>query len=121
MLSVSLFTWHPPVPDNQGSTTGSDWSTRVNHNIIVYQCRACTHVTLCCTGALYTCSHTVHNSIVYQCRACTHVPLCCTGALYTCSHMVSSNQSRWVADPYLQPLETLQMARTGGSRAQAEM
>ena len=44
---------------------------------------------LYCTGALYTCSHTVSNN---ESRS----TLYCTSALYTCSHTVSTNESSTV-------------------------
>ena len=49
--------------------TGSDWSTWVIRNTIVYQYRPCIHMPLGCTSALYTCSHTVSTSESRGCGA----------------------------------------------------
>ena len=58
-------TWKPPCRDVQPTTC--DWSTRVNHNTIMYRYWSCTQL---------------HNSLQ------------CTSTLYASSHVVSTNQSR---------------------------
>ena len=48
-----------------GATGPSDWSTRINHNTLVYQYRLCYTMPLCCTGSTITFSYilsTKHKS-----------------------------------------------------------
>ena len=59
-----------PRTSSQGPATGaSDWSTRVNHDTIVYQYRPCTTTDWS--------TRVNHNTIVYKYRACTSTQCRC--------------------------------------------
>ena len=72
---------------------GSHWSTRLNHNTIVYQYRSCTQCHSIAPAHYTDWSTRVnHNTIVYQYRSCTQCR-CIVPAHYTHSVIQCLDQS----------------------------